>query len=460
MNSTNSSSPIQSAFDRQGWTQSPNGRGTMSIIWSCALTMFLCCWAVLINNLPEPGSSRSTLLARKLILLVLCAAAPEIILQVSLGQWLSARKSVKLFHESGHDHWTLRHGFFVDMGGLHLQTPDHGSFPINSQQLHYLMKKGYVDVPRIQEEQIRDKDKVDGMLRFITLVQTMAFIVNLILRALQHLDITALELSTAAFVFSSSLTTLFWIKKPADVQGCEFLSTGTPVASIRLDAGIAPDAVYSCTPLDFIGREEWAWSILWMHGLNCLRRLHLAGQPQQLPFQRFNNTTVPVIKGWFLFLFAVITMAFFAIVVAGWNFSFPTRTERILWHIASLTAMISAFGALVVQQLFFNWMPALQRRQEWDRLVNRSSKTKEQPQKQDSWRTRVENMISLISNNSISRDPALNAPVGAIISTYVLGFFYLSSRGYIILADLIELRSLPSSAYKSLDWASLAPYVP
>ena len=435
----------------------------MGIIWSCVITTFLCCWAVLINNVPEPGSSRSWVFTRKSLLLVVCAAAPEVILQVAMGQWSSARRSVKLFHESGFCDWTLRHGFYVDMGGLHLRSPGFPSFPINSQQLHYLIIRGYVNFPQIQEDQIRDKNKVDGMLRFITLIQTISFIINIILRATQNLAITAFELSTAAFVFSSVATTLFWIKKPADVQGCDYLDTDTTISTIRIEGGVAANAVYTYTPLDFVGREEWPMSIMWSHGLNFLRRLHITGQPQQLPVRRFNNTAAPVIKHGVMVLFVIICGIYFAVVVAGFNFSFPTKTEQILWHAASFTAPFSALGAFVGMQTFINWYPALKRRLGWAHRPSRE--TQETPKKDESilkktLRSRFKRFIGWMRNNSISKDPALDAPIRAIISTGFFFIFYLSARGYIMLADFIELRSLPKSAYQSLDWSSLAPYVP
>ena len=465
MNNNSILPPVEWADDRQGWTAPPNGRGTISIIWSCAVTTFLCCWAVLINNLPEPGSSRLSIIIRKFLLLGLCALAPEAIFQVALGQWLSARTSVKLFHESGFRDWTLRHGFYVDMGGLQLRSPDYPPFPINSEQLHYLISKRYVAYPQIEESQIRDRNKVDGMLRFITLVQTMFFIVNVILRAAQHLAITALELSTAAFVFSSVLTTVFWLEKPADVQKCEFIYTEKSISTIRLNAGVAADVVYTYTPLDFVGREEWPWSILWMHGLNCLRRLHLAGQPQQLPIQRFQNTVVPVIKSWFLVLFATLSLIYFAIFIAGWNVIFPTNIERTLWRAASITAMVTATGCFLTQQIFFVWYPALRRIQD---EVHQSPETISRSQVHGSRvavlirevKIKFDAMIALLRNNSISNNPALDAPPGAVVITWILGFFYVSARAYIVITDFMELRSLPASAYETLNLSSLAPYIP
>ena len=322
------------ADDRQGWTASPDGRGTVSIIWSCLITTFLCCWSVLVINLPGPESTQWSIITRKLFLLGLCAAAPEIIFQVAVGQWLSAMKSKGLFHRSGYSDWTLRHSFFIDMGCLHLRCPDQSPFPINSRQLHYVMTKEYVAYPSIEENQIRDKNKVDGTLRLITLIQTLFFTTNMLLRAVQKLTITAFELSTLAFVVLSISTTVFWFRKPADVSRCEFIEANVSIATIRSNENLPVDAMYAYTPLDFIDREEWSWSILWMHGLNCLRKLHLAGQPQELPVQRFQNTIVPVIHGWYSVLFAFLSLVYLGI---SWylccrvelQFSYPYRTSSL-----------------------------------------------------------------------------------------------------------------------------------
>lgn len=466
---SNISSSTTGADDRQGWTPSPDGRGTMSIIWSCAITTFLCCWSVLVINLPGPESTHRSTFSRKLFLLGLCAAAPEAIFQVALGQWLSAKDSQRLFHGSGYSDWTLRHSFFVDMGGLHLRCPGHSSFPINSRQLHFLITNGYVTYPSIEENQIRDRNKVDGTLRLLTLIQTLFFQTNMLLRAVQKLAVTALELSTSAFVVLSISTTVFWFRKPADVERCEFIEANVPIATILANHNLPVDAAYNYTPLDFIGREEWSWSILWMHGLNCLRKLHLAGQPQQLPVQRFQNTIVPVIHGWFLALFAVLSLVYLGLFVAGWNYSFPTSNEQILWRSASLTALITAVGVFLTQQIFFNWCSPLRRNSNRvlfssetsnDLMAKQNKYVQKMFGKLNSLKNKFDDLAATLRNNSVVKDPALDAPVGAVLLTWFFGFLYVSARAYIIVADFVELRSLPRNAYKTLNLSSLTPYIP
>lgn len=399
------------------------------------------------------------------MLLWLCATAPEAIFQVALGQWLSARESVKAFHTSGYEDWSLRHGFFVNMGGFHLRSPDYPPFPINSRQLHYLVEREYVRYPQIEENQIRDRNKVDGVLRLITLVQTVLFLVNSLIRISQKLAITALELSTLAFVVMSIATTAFWFQKPADVKERIFLETNTPIATILADLAVPSSALYSYTPLDPIGREEWSWSVLWMHGLNSLRRLHLGGQRVELPNDRFHNTTVPVIEGWPHALFASLSVVYLSIFIAGWNFDFPTTIERTLWRAASLTALISASLLFISHQIFFKIFPVRQSgsghtypsAQNNEHSPGSAKKLKKVL---DVGKVAYKFSVGYLRNNSGNKDPALDTPGRAVLATGLFGFVYVSARVYIFVADIIELRSLPASAYESPDWASLAPYIP
>ena len=470
---SNSSVSNPTADSRQGWTSSPEGRGTISIIWSCVITTFLCCWSVLVINLPGREATRWSTFVRKVLLLGLCAAAPEIVVQVALGQWLSAKQATNLFHKSGYSDWSLRHSFFVDMGGLHIRFLNEMSFPINSRQLHYLITKEYVAYPnQIKEYQIRDRNKVDGTLRLITLAQTLVFITNLMLRAIQNLAITALELSTSAFVVSSAMTTIFWLRKPADVEHCDFIEANVSLETILANDDRCIDTVFTYTPLDYIGHEEWSWSILWMHGLSCLQKLHLASQPQEepgMPIQRFHNTSVPVIHGWFLTLFAVIGLVYLGIFVAGWNYSFPSTYEQTLWRIASLTAMGAATGVFLTQRIFFDWLFFGPRSSNAWRMSPRKgdssvaaqgNRSKEGSARIRSLKGKLNNLLASIRNNSRSKNPALDAHVGAVLLTWFFGFIYCCSRGYIFVADFVELRSLPASAYQTLNWLSLSPYVP
>lgn len=66
--------------------------------------------------------------------------------------------------------WKLIHGFFVDMGCLHLTAPDYSnadgkSFPIDAKQFHYLVKHGFVEFPDIDKLEIKERNSVDTLSR-------------------------------------------------------------------------------------------------------------------------------------------------------------------------------------------------------------------------------------------------------------------------------------------------------
>lgn len=164
----------------RGWVTSPNGRGTLGIIWSCILTISLCSWSTLCLNLPAVGDSYFRIVRRKIYMTGLGILGPEIILQLALGQWASARRSVELFHSSGYTSWTMTHAFFADMGGFILQPKGSTPFPLTALQLHYLVKEGYLRCPDVDKKTLQDKDKGQTFVRIITIIQICWFLLNCI----------------------------------------------------------------------------------------------------------------------------------------------------------------------------------------------------------------------------------------------------------------------------------------
>jgi hypothetical protein len=54
------------------------------------------------------------------------------------------------------------------MGGFLLEAKQGDTamtFPIDAEQLYYLVDKGHLDYPTITKEEINDKNKADGLAR-------------------------------------------------------------------------------------------------------------------------------------------------------------------------------------------------------------------------------------------------------------------------------------------------------
>ncbi|KAG6915432.1 hypothetical protein DXG01_011493 [Tephrocybe rancida] len=78
----------------------------------------------------------------------------------------------------------------------------------------YLVKKQIT----ISKEDIQDRSKGDILSKVIVLLQVSWFILQVLARAIQHLPITELEISTIAFATLSFVTYFCWWNKPYDIQ--------------------------------------------------------------------------------------------------------------------------------------------------------------------------------------------------------------------------------------------------
>jgi len=52
-----------------------------------------------------------------------------------------------------------------------LESSDFSTFPINGQQLYYLVEQKYLPFPDVMEKTIWDKNKADGFARAVTIVR-------------------------------------------------------------------------------------------------------------------------------------------------------------------------------------------------------------------------------------------------------------------------------------------------
>jgi hypothetical protein len=196
--------------------------------------------------------------------------------------------------------------------------------------------------------------------------------------------------------------------------------------------------------------------------LNCLRKIHLAAQPVERPVTRIQNTNIPVIEGSAYSLFFVVSVGYLGVFIAGWNFSIPTRRETILWRATTVTALSSALAVFISMQMSFSRYTGI-----WRKLRLAASQNEEAKRAPSNATTanndpkRKHNAIGAfatsLKNNSLLKDPALDAPVEAIIATWFLGFFYCVARAYI--ADLMELRPLPRSSYQAVNWSTFWPHL-
>lgn len=74
-----------------GFTQSPNGRGTLTILFSCLLTLSLCVWSAVHLDLPRHGEGSTQYTWRYLKWSLLGVFGPELLIWIAWRQYISAR---------------------------------------------------------------------------------------------------------------------------------------------------------------------------------------------------------------------------------------------------------------------------------------------------------------------------------------------------------------------------------
>ena len=78
------------------FTIKADDRGPWSILWTCLITVFLCCWTSICVNCQSAADTHWDRFRDKLNLAVFCIIGPDFIILLSVGQWESARRSVKV----------------------------------------------------------------------------------------------------------------------------------------------------------------------------------------------------------------------------------------------------------------------------------------------------------------------------------------------------------------------------
>ncbi|TDZ32394.1 hypothetical protein C8035_v012424 [Colletotrichum spinosum] len=459
-----------------GWVDAGRDRGSIDILWSSLLTIILCVWVSTHPNALSPKDKWYHGVFDKVNLAMIGLLGPDFLFGLAVGQLSSARRSVKQFrkdrHLCGGHEWTYTEAFFLDMGGVFIKTPDFAEgFPIDAEQLHYLVKHGFVDFPDMESMDISERNTVDTLSRLITLWQALWFFITEMDRVRNGLPVTPLELTALSFTFAMVATFVCWYPKPA-ISYPRYIESKHRDGQQVLMSDIRnwarcnthphlPD-VWHRTPMDDITprifRIDAYWCFYkrlgdWMH-------LHPYGRPVKSElWDRFPSDLWRPMELPYYPLGGVFIVGFSASFMIGWNFHFPTPAEQLVWRIAASYHMFfSLYGA-------FHW---LYEDQKWHRDQERMRSggvvgplptdaqlesqplNSEEPKTARRRETVVDRLRALIHskvNNSVGRDPTMAVPLLVIVPNILISALYASCRVYFYVEDFLSLREQPKGIY-------------
>ncbi|KAI2880141.1 hypothetical protein CBS76997_9932 [Aspergillus niger] len=460
--STNSTS---TAAIIDGWIDEPDGRGTWSILSSCLLTIVLCCWTAVMPNIPARSDRWYHGLRDRLHLAALGLLGPEFLLMLALGQWSSARASVKEFERLATTEtterpiWTLTHAFYADMGGFLVDGPGtERPFPVNAKQLRFLIEKGYVKYPMIDEDDINDRNKSDAFSRVIAVCQALWLLVNCAMRVAQGLALTTLELTTISFVVVFLVTSFCWRFKPSDISSTLTLHSNTNFDIMRKQHCPYPSQEWHETPLDFVCNDVSFCAVHWRYYTEILRKMHIPmfSRPMTAkPRDRIVSDNFPVTDRKADCIATPVLLLFGSIFMLAWNFHFPSPTEHLLWRVASIYNLTFT----VIGGLHAGYCDKILLPREYNRrllLPLSRPKTSTNPSRQ---RSCLRNLAAKLRNIDPYRDPKREVPLRVLFPTSVLCAAYCVGRAYVLTEDFIGLRSLPASAFQTVSWSDYVPHL-
>ncbi|KAF8998807.1 hypothetical protein BDQ17DRAFT_1502263 [Cyathus striatus] len=129
-----------------------NQQSVLDIIWSCALTLFLCTWVSIHPNVPDPNEEGWKPLWRQLKIMYWSILAPELVLTWAFRQYMGARMIFHQYKKPEHK-WTIKHAHFLQMGGFHLQSKDYSGV-LDPEKFHDFLEKHKILFPDITKEEI------------------------------------------------------------------------------------------------------------------------------------------------------------------------------------------------------------------------------------------------------------------------------------------------------------------
>lgn len=123
-----------------GWMSADCGRGTTDIVWSCLGTIFLCVWTAI--HLPVPPYTHNWQQSwpakfgrSSVVPAFVSVIAPESLAFVAVMGLLKARRSRAILRRTIDEKMSLAHGFFLDMGGFCLKLPAEKYLQISSNDI-------------------------------------------------------------------------------------------------------------------------------------------------------------------------------------------------------------------------------------------------------------------------------------------------------------------------------------
>jgi hypothetical protein len=367
---------------RAGWTNEPNdGRGTETIIWQCITTIFLCVYVAQHLNIPPEVVGWKVSLLRKGWWTVVGLLFPEIVCLFAICQWYVARNLAARCKNLGKP-ISMRQAFLLSSGGVGVRILDqpsriqgapnashdeirsarivddletenysgtassdklfeHGTVWLFGYSRQgdglFLYEQGTLSDDGVMsganyvpaDADIDARSKADGLGKSFTMFQTSWILVQIISRAVQHLDVSLLEFATLAYILLTITTYVFWFQKPYDI-GAPFVVDAASVSERMIE----PTSLHG-----WHTTQELSW-----------QKYKSVGEVLDHALD-FDYSLGGMSDGALLTTTSLLCAVFGGIHCLAWGYAYASGTEAWLWRTTSVLIIVLPLALVILTLL-------------------------------------------------------------------------------------------------------------
>jgi hypothetical protein len=219
---------------------------------------------------------------------------------------------------------------------------------------------------------------------------------------------------------------------------------------------------YRRTPLDVLQEEDFIIGMIWKDYVYLLQKLKVPifSRPiKTRPHDRIRGDDFHSTELVYEALGGIVILSFCSLFLCAWNIYFPTVMERLLWRSSSIVMIaFGVFGGIytwIWHQKFYGLYSNSRSRA----MVS----TTTAPQQLETIFGGVERQIERVAHRLRSappdENPNVTLPLRLTVPITLLCTVYCMARVFIFVEDIIGLRSLPSSAYVTVNWSQYIPHI-
>lgn len=276
-------------------------------------------------------------------------------------------------------------------------------YPLRSREVLELLEKDKIRMPL--EGELQDRSKSSWLANTVVVFQTMWFVVQCIARGVQGLEITQLELITLAYALVNFGIYVAWWDKPRDVA--------RPIAVFQSSSSRTTRTHKKRDLFGYLGR----FIALVAGSQDDNVDLHERNKVPSFYSGETSRRDLAIAA----FLTLVVGVIVGGLHCAAWMFEFQSSTQSTLWRISSVIIAATPLLLLLTVPIAVYMMQT----EESDELT----------------------FLGMLF----------------VLSLYLLmimgGPAYVFARVTTVVLAFINLASLPSGAYKAVEWLNYVPHI-